>query len=160
MRQLSAAVPGSRTDRRFCSPPGRPVLLAWRHWPYGCQDWIRRRAGPGPDRTRVHQYGPARTTMADPALVELAIGPDTDEAAGAQALRLLGFPADLPVRVVAVRARLPLDKIGSLLCPGRLVKAASLGDVGVVLATTVDITEPAGLIRASLALTAWRLLDD
>ncbi|WP_371591997.1 PucR family transcriptional regulator [Streptomyces virginiae] len=124
--------------------------------------WLERPGPPGPldevllDRfaitaaAAVERYGPARTTMADPALVELAISPDADEAAGARALRLLGFPADLPVRVVAVRARLPLDRIGSLLCPGRLVKAASLGDVGVVLATTVDIARiPAG-VRAGI----------
>ncbi|MGQ4386558.1 PucR family transcriptional regulator [Streptomyces sp. SAS_270] len=86
----------------------------------------------------VERYGPARTTMADPALVELAISPDSDEAARARALRLLGFAADLPVRVVAVRARLPLDQLGSLVCPARPVKAASLADVGVILATTVD----------------------
>lgn len=86
----------------------------------------------------VERYGPARTTMADPALVELAISADSDEAARARALRLLGFAADLPVRVVAVRSPLPLDQIGSLICPARLVKAAPLGDVGVVLATIVD----------------------
>ena len=41
----------------------------------------------------VERYGPARTTMADPALVELAISPDSDDAARARALRLLGFAA-------------------------------------------------------------------
>ncbi|MDT0343909.1 helix-turn-helix domain-containing protein [Streptomyces litchfieldiae] len=86
----------------------------------------------------VERYGPARTTMADPALVELAISPDTDEAARARALRLLGFAADLPVRVVAVRSQLPLDRVGGLICPARRVKAAPLADVGVLLATTVD----------------------
>jgi hypothetical protein len=40
--------------------------------------------------TFVERYGPARTTMADPALVELVISADGDEAAGAGALRLLG----------------------------------------------------------------------
>ena len=53
----------------------------------------------------VERYGPARTTMADPALVELAISADSDEAARARALRLLGFAADLPLRVVAVPPR-------------------------------------------------------
>ncbi|WP_435280693.1 PucR family transcriptional regulator [Streptomyces koelreuteriae] len=86
----------------------------------------------------VERYGPARTTMADPALVELAVSSDCDEAGRARALRLLGFAADLPVRVVAVRSPLPLDRIGALLCPSRPVKAAPVGDVGVVLATTVD----------------------
>ncbi|MDG4865330.1 PucR family transcriptional regulator, partial [Streptomyces sp. T-3] len=55
----------------------------------------------------VEKYGPARTTMADPALVELVISADSDEAARARALRLLGFAADLPVSVVAVRSPLP-----------------------------------------------------
>ncbi|MFG2975683.1 PucR family transcriptional regulator [Streptomyces sp. NPDC048331] len=124
--------------------------------------WLERPGPPGPldevllDRfavtaaAAVERYGPARTTMADPALVELAISPATDEAAGARALRLLGFAVDLPVHAVAVRGRLPLDRIGSLLCPDGLVKAASLGDVGVVLATTVDVARvPAG-VRAGI----------
>ncbi|MEV0173108.1 helix-turn-helix domain-containing protein [Streptomyces sp. NPDC050803] len=94
----------------------------------------------------VERYGPARTTMADPALVELAISADSDEAARARALRLLGFAADLPVHVVAVRSRLPLDRIGGLICPARPVKAAPLADAGVILATTVDRTRfPAGV---------------
>jgi hypothetical protein len=33
----------------------------------------------------VERYGPARTTMADPALVELVISADSDEAASARA---------------------------------------------------------------------------
>jgi hypothetical protein len=49
----------------------------------------------------VERYGPARTTMADPALVELVISSGSDEAARARALRLLGFAAGLPVRVAA-----------------------------------------------------------
>ncbi|MEU5429366.1 helix-turn-helix domain-containing protein [Streptomyces olivoreticuli] len=112
--------------------------------------WLERPGPPNPldevllDRlaiaaaTAVERYGPARTTMADPALVELAISSDSDEAAGARALRLLGFTAGLPVHVVAVRSRLPLDRIGGLVCPARPVKAARLADVGVILATTVD----------------------
>ncbi|MFC9684024.1 PucR family transcriptional regulator [Streptomyces sp. NPDC056948] len=98
----------------------------------------------------VERYGPARTTMADPALVELAVSSDCDEAGRARALRLLGFAADLPVCVVAVRSRLPLDRIGGLLCPSRPVKAAPLADVGVILATTVDRARfPAG-VRAGI----------
>lgn len=112
--------------------------------------WLERPAPPVPldevllDRLAiaaaavVEWYGPARTTMADPALVELAISSDCDEAGRARALRLLGFAADLPVHVVAVRSRLPLDRIGALLCPARPVKAAPLADVGVILATTLD----------------------
>ncbi len=89
----------------------------------------------------VERYGPARTTMADPALVELVISAGTDAAARDRALRLLGFPADLPVRVIALRSQLPLDRIGSLICPARPVKAATVGDVGVVLAATLDATK-------------------
>ncbi|MEV0370171.1 helix-turn-helix domain-containing protein [Streptomyces sp. NPDC050636] len=109
----------------------------------------------------VERYGPARTTMADPALVELAISADSDEAARARALRLLGFAADLPVRVVAVRSQLPLDQIGGLVCPARPVKAAPLADVGVILATTVDQARfPAG-VRAGIGAAespdrSWR----
>ena len=86
----------------------------------------------------VERYGPARTTMADPALVELVVSADTDDAARARALRLLGFAPGAPVRVVAVRSRVPLDRIGGLICPARPVKAAPLGRTGVVLAGTVD----------------------
>lgn len=86
----------------------------------------------------VERYGPARTTMADPALVELAISSDSDEAARARALRLLGFDADVALRAVAVRSRLPLAEVAGLICPARLVKAATIGDVGVILTTAVD----------------------
>ncbi|MFC9703680.1 helix-turn-helix domain-containing protein [Streptomyces sp. NPDC056943] len=84
----------------------------------------------------VERHGPAHTTMADPALVELVISSGSDEAARARALRLLGFAADVPVHVVAVRTRLPLDRLGGLICPARPVKAAPLADVGVILAAT------------------------
>ncbi|MEV6776945.1 PucR family transcriptional regulator [Streptomyces syringium] len=120
--------------------------------------WLERPGAPGPldelllDRLAlaagavVERYGPARTTMADPALLELVISSDSDEAARARALRLLGFAADLPVHVVAVRSRLPLDRLGGLICPGRPVKAAPLADVGVILATAVDPARlPAGV---------------
>lgn len=109
----------------------------------------------------VERYGPARTTMADPALVELVISSGSDEAARARALRLLGFAADLPVRVVAVRSGRPLDRLGVLVCPARPVKAAPLADVGVILATTVDVTGfPAGT-RAGIGASdspgvSWR----
>ncbi|MEV0251066.1 helix-turn-helix domain-containing protein [Nocardia sp. NPDC050712] len=98
----------------------------------------------------VERYGPARTTMADPALVELVISSGTEAAARDRALRLLGFPAELPVRVAAVRSDLPLDRIGGLVCPGRPVKAATVGDVGVLLSAALD---PAGFpagVRAGL----------
>lgn len=109
----------------------------------------------------VERYGPARTTMADPALVELAISPDTDEAARARALRLLGFAAGLPLRVVAVRSELPLDRIGAALCPARPVKAAPVGDVGVILATTVDLARFPDGVRAGVSAdrspeVSWR----
>ncbi|MGW0818003.1 PucR family transcriptional regulator [Streptomyces viridiviolaceus] len=120
--------------------------------------WLERPGPPGPlddvllDRLAIaaaavaERYGPARTTMADPALVELVISPDSDEAARSRALRLLGFAADLPVRVVAVDAQVPLDQVAGLLCPARTVKAAPIADVGVILATTMDPTRfPAGV---------------
>jgi PucR C-terminal helix-turn-helix domain len=109
----------------------------------------------------VERYGPARTTMADHALVQLVISSDSDEAARARALRLLGFPADLPVRVAAVRSQLPLGQVGGLVCPARPVKAAPLADVGVLLATTLDPARfPAG-VRAGLGAAespdrSWR----
>jgi hypothetical protein len=124
--------------------------------------WLERPDPPGPlddvllDRFAiaaaavVERYGPARTTMADPALVELVISSDSDDAARARALRLLGFASDLPVHVVAVRSQLSLDQVGGLVCPARLVKAAPLADVGVLLATTVDPARfPAG-VRAGI----------
>jgi hypothetical protein len=101
----------------------------------------------------VERYGPARTTMADPALVELVISSSSDEPARARALRLLGFTADLPVRVAAVRSQLPLDQVAVLVCPARPVKAAPLADAGVILATTVDPDRfPAG-VRAGIGAT-------
>ncbi|MFH8409939.1 PucR family transcriptional regulator [Streptomyces sp. NPDC018019] len=127
--------------------------------------WLERTGPPDPldeallDRLAIavaavaERYGPARTTMADPALVELVIGSDSDEVARARALRLLGFAADLPVHVVAVRSQLPLDRIGGLVCPARPVKAALLADVGVILATTLDPARfPAG-VRAGIGTT-------
>ncbi|MFB7588007.1 helix-turn-helix domain-containing protein [Streptomyces sp. NPDC056169] len=109
----------------------------------------------------VERHGPTRTTMADPALVELAIGSEGDEAARARALRLLGFAAGVPVHAVAVRTRLPLDRLGGLICPGRPVKAAPLADVGVLLATVLDPARfPAG-VRAGIGTAgspdrSWR----
>lgn len=98
----------------------------------------------------VERYGPARTTMADPALVELVISADSDEAARERALRLLGFATGLPVRVLAVRPQLSLDRVGGLVCPGHPVKAAQLADVGVILATTVDPTRIPANVRAGI----------
>jgi hypothetical protein len=109
----------------------------------------------------VEKYGPARTTTADPALVELVISSDGDAAARERALRLLGFAHGLPVRVVAVRSQVPLDQIAGLVCPSRAVKAASVADVGVILASAVDSARfPAG-VRAGIGAAAspdrsWR----
>jgi hypothetical protein len=83
----------------------------------------------------VERYGPARTTMADPALVELVISADSDEAGRARALRLLGFAPDQRIHVAAVCADQPLDRIAALVCPAHLVKAAPVGGSGVLLAT-------------------------
>ncbi|MFI8827021.1 helix-turn-helix domain-containing protein [Streptomyces sp. NPDC053431] len=100
----------------------------------------------------VERYGPARTTMADPALVELAIAAGADDVARARALRLLGFAAGLPVHVVAVRSPVPLDRVGARVCPSGLVKAAPLDDVGVLLtATAVDPGRFPPGVRAGLA---------
>ncbi|GIG55914.1 hypothetical protein Lfu02_02860 [Longispora fulva] len=109
----------------------------------------------------VERYGPASTTMADPALVELAISAGTDDAARARALRLLGFPAWTPARVVAVRTTLALNEVGARLCPGGPVRAAALADVGVILASAVDPERiPAG-VHAGIGTTdradrSWR----
>ena len=100
------AIRVSPDGREACTPPApasatAPVTLD--------QDkigtvWLERPGPPGAldelllDRLAiaaaavVEKYGPARTTMADPALVELAISADSDEAGRARALRLLGFP--------------------------------------------------------------------
>ncbi|MBQ1027967.1 CdaR family transcriptional regulator [Micromonospora sp. C95] len=109
----------------------------------------------------VERYAPAHTTMADPALVELVISSDSDQAARTRALRLLGFAADQPIRVLAVRSQLPLDHIGGLVCPTRPVKAASLADVGVILATTVDPAQLPPGVRAGIGAAespdeSWR----
>jgi hypothetical protein len=109
----------------------------------------------------VERYGPARTTMADPALVELAISSDSDDAARARALRLLGFAADLPVRVAAIRSQLPLDQVAGLVCPARPVKAAPLADMGVILATTINPARFPTDVRAGLGAAhspdrSWR----
>ena len=109
----------------------------------------------------VERYGPARTTMADPALVELVISSDSDEAARARALRLLGFAAGLPIRVAAVRSQLPLDRVAALVCATRPVKAASLAGVGVILATTLDSARFPDGVRAGVSTAvgpdrSWR----
>jgi hypothetical protein len=98
----------------------------------------------------VERYAPARTTMADPALVELVISSDSESAARERALRLLGFTDHLPVRVIAVRTQLPLDHVGGLVCAGRPMKAASVADVGVILATTLDAARFPSGVRAGI----------
>lgn len=93
-----------------------------------------------------------RALFDDPAAVQEddAIGALNCPQTIARALRLLGFAADLPVRVVAVRSQLPLDQVGSLVCPARPVKAAAIADVGVILATGLDPARfPAG-VRAGI----------
>lgn len=102
----------------------------------------------------VERYAPARTTMADPALVEMVISSTADEAARARALRLLGFAPDLPLRVVAVRSMLPLDQVGRAMSPARLVKAAPLAGVGVILASTVALDNLPSDLRAGIGSAA------
>jgi hypothetical protein len=109
----------------------------------------------------VEKYSPARTTMADPALVELVISADSDEAYRDRALRLLGFAAGLPVRVIAIRSQLPLDQVGRQVCPGRPVKAASVADIGVILAPSVDPARFPEGVRAGIGASerpnrSWR----
>jgi hypothetical protein len=124
--------------------------------------WLERPGPPGPldavllDRLAiavaavVERYGPASTTMADPALVELAISAGSDEAARARALRLLGFAAGLTVRVAAVRSELPLGQVAGPVCPAGLVKAAPLAEAGAILAAAIDPARfPAG-VRAGI----------
>jgi PucR C-terminal helix-turn-helix domain len=109
----------------------------------------------------VERYGPAQTTTADPALVELVISADSDEAARARALRLLGFAPGWPVRAIAVRSPVPLDRIAGRVCPSRPVKAAAVAGVGVILASAVDAARfPAG-VRAGIGVAespdrSWR----
>ncbi|WP_455361825.1 PucR family transcriptional regulator [Streptomyces sp. SYSU K21746] len=124
--------------------------------------WLERPGPPNPldevllDRLAIaaagvaERYGPARTTMADPALVELVISPDSDEAARARALRLLGFAAGLPVGVLVVRTPLPLDQVAALVCPARPVRAAPLTGMGVILAATVDLARFPDGVRAGI----------
>lgn len=127
--------------------------------------WLERPGPAGPldevllDRLAIasaavlERYGPAHTTMADPAIAELVISDRSDEAARTRALRLLGFTANLPVRVAAVQSRLPLGQVADLVCPARPVKAAQLVAVGVILATTIDAARfPAG-VRAGIGAT-------
>ncbi|MFW6599149.1 helix-turn-helix domain-containing protein [Propionibacteriaceae bacterium Y2011] len=110
----------------------------------------------------AERYGPAGTTMADPALVELAVGPGSDEVARARAMRLLGFTPGRPVTVAAVRSAMSLDQLARLVGDRGPTRAATLGDIGVVLATALD---PAGFpgegVRAGVASTispeqGWR----
>ncbi|WP_017627024.1 helix-turn-helix domain-containing protein [Nocardiopsis chromatogenes] len=108
----------------------------------------------------LERHGPAQTTMADPALVELVISP-ADEAARARALRLLGFAPGLPVLVAAVSTSLPLDRVGARVCPERQVKTASVCGVGVVLAAAIDPERfpegaRAGIGAADGPTASWR----
>jgi hypothetical protein len=126
--------------------------------------WLERAGPPGPldeallDRlaiaaaTAMERYGPASSTMADPALVELVISTVCDEAARARALRLLGFAAGQRVQVIAVRSQMPLDRLGGVVCPGRPVKAALLGEIGVMLATNIVPARFEAGIRAGIGV--------
>lgn len=100
----------------------------------------------------VERYGPARTTMADPALVELVISGDSDEPGRARALRLLGFAPDQQVHVAAVRTDLALDRVAAAVCPAHLVKAAPVNGVGVLMATKLN-DFPSG-VRAGIGADA------
>ncbi|WP_412519633.1 helix-turn-helix domain-containing protein [Actinomadura madurae] len=97
----------------------------------------------------LERYGPAHTTMADPALVELAIS-GGDQAARARALRLLGFAAPSPLHVAAVRSALPLDQVAGLVCPSCPVKSAPLDGVGVIMAAAIDPSRFPPDVRAGI----------
>lgn len=124
--------------------------------------WLERPGPPNPldelllDRLAIavaatlERYGPARTAMADPALVELAISEGSDEAARVRALRLLGFAVGLPVRAAAVRSDVPLGRIARAVCPDRLAKAAALAGTGVILAAAIDPARFPGDVRAGV----------
>ncbi|WP_433410514.1 helix-turn-helix domain-containing protein [Saccharomonospora azurea] len=159
-RTIRVAADGQDATGAACPPPSAtPVTLDDEE--IGTV-WLERPGSPAAldqlllDRFAIaasavfERYGPARTTMADPALVELVISSTADEAARARALRLLGFAVDVPVQAVAVRSCRPLDELGRLVCPSRLVKAARLGDVGVVLATSVDVEGVPADVRAGV----------
>lgn len=140
---------GSPAAPRAADTPGAPTGPGGRTPPHSLDEVLLDRLAIAVAAV-VERYGPARTTMADPALVELAVSADCEEAARARALRLLGFAAGVPVRVVAVRSRLPLDDVGARVCPEGHVKAAPLADVGVLMATAVDPARvPAG-VRAGI----------
>ncbi|MFC8829328.1 hypothetical protein ACFT9I_28730 [Streptomyces sp. NPDC057137] len=67
----------------------------------------------------------------------------------------------MPVGVVAVRSRLPLERIGAPRCPARPVKAAPLAGIGVILATTVDTARLPADVRAGIGAAdspdrSWR----
>ncbi|GAA3389268.1 helix-turn-helix domain-containing protein [Cryptosporangium minutisporangium] len=170
--QVIRVAPDGRPAAATPSPPSSTAPITLDDEEIGTV-WLERSGPPGPldevllDRLAlaaaavVERYGPARTTLADPALVELAISADTDEAGRARALRLLGFAAEVPVRVVAVRSSLPLDRVGSLICPSRPVKAAPLADVGVLLATSVTTAQLPDDVRAGIGAAdrpdrSWR----
>ncbi|MGK8464642.1 PucR family transcriptional regulator [Nocardia cyriacigeorgica] len=109
----------------------------------------------------VERYGPARTIMADPALVELVISAECEEAERARALRLLGFAAGLRLQVLAVRSPVPLDRLSARLCGDHPVKAAQIADVGVILTSAVDQAPPVTDLRAGVGaaenpVRSWR----
>ncbi|HUQ56577.1 helix-turn-helix domain-containing protein, partial [Lentzea sp.] len=100
----------------------------------------------------VERYGPARTTMADPALVELVVSAGSDEAGRARALRLLGFAPDQRLHVAAVSSDLALDRVATAVCGRHLVKAAPVGAEGVLLATGLGGFPPG--VRAGVGTDA------
>lgn len=80
-------------------------------------------------------------------MVELVISPGSDE----PTLKLLGLATDPPLRVAAVRTT---HQVAAALCPARPLKAAPLGEVGVILATTVDADAIPPDVRAGIGLLA------
>ncbi|TWF95812.1 helix-turn-helix domain-containing protein [Saccharopolyspora dendranthemae] len=153
--------PDGRPAPEPSSPPSVTVPITLDDERIGCV-WLERAGTPAKlddlllDRLAiaaaavVERHGPAPTTMADPALVELVISPGTDEPTRTRALKLLGLATDRPLRVAAIRSTRPLDQVAAALCPARPVKAAPLGDIGVILATTVDAERLPPEVRAGI----------
>jgi hypothetical protein len=56
--------------------------------------------------------------------------------------------------VIALWSQLPLDHVAGLVCPARPMKAASVADMGVILASTVDSTRFPPGVRAGIGAAA------
>lgn len=94
--------------------------------------------------------GAGPVTLSDPALVELAVSSAVPDADRSRALRLLGFPAGAPVRVLAVRSddvrsagEDVVRMIGAVTGRGRPARSAPIGPEAAVLTTAGSESLPA-----------------